>query len=68
MMHHEGTCAACWALFSCWLGAQLAGAEARCCLVETEVREEVSADMADLLRGMEASYKVRPSVPVGPLE
>ena len=37
---------------------QLAGAEARCVLVETEVREEVSQEMAGLLRGMEASYKV----------
>ncbi len=27
-------------------------------LVETEVREEVSNEMADLLRSMEASYKV----------
>ncbi len=29
-------------------------------LVETEVREEVSQEMAGLLRGMEASYKARP--------
>jgi hypothetical protein len=29
-------------------------------LVETEVREEVSNEMADLLRSMEASYKVQP--------
>ncbi len=40
--------------------AQLAAAEHRCVLVETEVRDEVSNEMADLLRSMEASYKVRP--------
>ena len=39
---------------------QLAGAEARCVLVETEVREEVSREMAGLLRGMEASYQASP--------
>jgi len=39
---------------------QLAVAEQRCVLVETEVREEVSDEMADLLRSMEASYKVLP--------
>ena len=39
-------------------GAQLRGAEERVALAETEVREEVSNEMAELLRGMEASYKV----------
>lgn len=39
---------------------QLTAAEHRCVLVETEVREEVSNEMADLLRSMEASYKVQP--------
>jgi hypothetical protein len=34
-------------------------AEQRCVLVETEVREDVSNEMADLLRSMEASYKAR---------
>lgn len=38
--------------------AQLAAAEQRCILVETEVREDVSDEMADLLRSMEASYRV----------
>lgn len=40
------------------MGAQLRGAEERVALAETEVREEVSNEMAELLRGMEASYKV----------
>jgi len=40
---------------------QLRGAEERGALAETEVREEVSNEMAELLRGMEASYKVRAS-------
>ena len=40
------------------VGAQLRGAEERVALAETEVREEVSNEMAELLRGMEASYKV----------
>ncbi|KAK9917104.1 hypothetical protein WJX75_000928 [Coccomyxa subellipsoidea] len=41
------------------LTEQLTAAEHRCVLVETEVREEVSNEMADLLRSMEASYKER---------
>lgn len=38
---------------------QLRGAEERGALAEAEVREEVSNEMAELLRGMAASYKVR---------
>lgn len=38
--------------------AQLKEAEQQRVLVEMEVREEVSNEMADLLRSMEASYQV----------
>ena len=40
-----------------WL-LQLVAAEERCALAETEIREEVSAEMASLLHDMEANYKV----------
>ena len=33
-------------------------AEERCALAETEIREEVSTEMASLLHDMEANYKV----------
>lgn len=39
-----------------WL--QLVAAEERCALAETEIRQEVSAEMASLLHDMEANYKV----------
>ena len=35
------------------------GSEERAALAETAIREEVSADMGDLLREMEATYRVR---------
>ena len=38
---------------------QLVAAEQRYALAETEIREEVSAEMSTLLHGMEATYKVR---------
>lgn len=37
---------------------QLVAAEERCALAETEIREEVSTEMASLLHDMEANYKV----------
>lgn len=37
---------------------QLVAAEERCALAETEIRQEVSAEMASLLHDMEANYKV----------
>ncbi len=40
-----------------WL-LQLVAAEERCALAETEIREEVSTEMASLLHDMEANYKV----------
>ncbi len=40
-----------------WL-LQLVAAEERCALAETEIREEVSTEMAALLHDMEADYKV----------
>ena len=40
------------------VGLQLVAAEERCALAETEIREEVSAEMASLLHDMEANYKV----------
>lgn len=33
-------------------------AEERCALAETEIRQEVSVEMASLLHDMEANYKV----------
>lgn len=38
---------------------QLVTAEQRYALAETEIREEVSSEMASLLHDMEASYKVQ---------
>lgn len=37
---------------------QLVAAEERCALAETEIRQEVSSEMASLLHDMEANYKV----------
>lgn len=37
---------------------QLVAAEQKYALAETEIREEVSAEMSTLLHDMEASYKV----------
>jgi hypothetical protein len=37
---------------------QVLAAEERAALMEAEVREEVSNEMADLLREMEANYRV----------
>ena len=39
-----------------WL--QLVAAEERCALAETDIRQEVSTEMASLLHDMEANYKV----------
>lgn len=44
-----------------WL--QVQAAEERAALAENAIREEVSAEMGDLLREMEATYKVSPHLP-----
>ena len=41
-----------------WYVVQLVAAEERCALAETEIRAEVSTEMASLLHDMEANYKV----------
>ena len=45
-------------LSDCALAVQLAAAEERQAATETEVRDEVSAEMGELLRDMEAGYRV----------
>jgi hypothetical protein len=44
----------------CCAGLQASAAEEKAALVEAEVRDEVSNEMADLLRDMEANYRVNP--------
>ena len=49
----------CWCRLSDFaLTVQLAAAEERQAATETEVRDEVSAEMGELLRDMEAGYRV----------
>ncbi|KAL0031011.1 hypothetical protein WJX79_008907 [Trebouxia sp. C0005] len=47
---------------------QLVAAEERCALAETEIRQEVSSEMASLLHDMEANYKERLASEVAAVE